>query len=82
MSKKEKLLQKALTNPKDFTFQDLETLLGHLGFRRIKTNAGSHMKWKNYENGTSFRAPYHDPVKRPYLKKLTKLIQNHLYENS
>lgn len=38
MSKKEKLIAKLKSNPKDFTFEDAESLLQYLGF--IRTNKG------------------------------------------
>lgn len=34
MSQKEKLISKLKSNPKDFTFDEAETLLGYLTFRR------------------------------------------------
>lgn len=35
MSRKEKLLQRLLQRPKDFTFEELSSLLGMLGYREI-----------------------------------------------
>ena len=32
MSKKEKLIKRLLSRPKDFTFDELETLMGYLGY--------------------------------------------------
>jgi len=37
MSKKEKLKMRLLSYPKDFTFSELVSLLGHFGFRIVKT---------------------------------------------
>lgn len=34
MSKKEKLIQRLKTRPKDFTFDEAETLLRYFGYRR------------------------------------------------
>ena len=47
MSKKEKLLQKLKSNPKDFTFDEMQNLLESFGFQRYekgKTN-GSRVKF-------------------------------------
>lgn len=35
MGQKEKLIQKLKSKPKDFTFQEAETLLGYLTYRRF-----------------------------------------------
>jgi hypothetical protein len=39
--KKQKLLRKALTNPKNFRFSDMVMLLGAFGFR-LSRSSGSH----------------------------------------
>ena len=52
MSKKEKLIKRLLARPKDFTFDELVTLLGHLGYQldtKGKTS-GSAVKFKNQNN--------------------------------
>ncbi len=36
MSKKEKLLQKLKKHPKDFTFDEMQTLLESMGFQRYE----------------------------------------------
>ena len=77
MTKREKLLQKALKAPKDFRFQDLESLLRQFGFRKIKTNAGSHFKWRHTEKMITYMAPKKNPVKQIYIKNLLKLLKVH-----
>ncbi|MDP1533595.1 MAG: type II toxin-antitoxin system HicA family toxin [Rubrivivax sp.] len=46
MSRKEKLLKRFLTNPpaSDFRWDELETLMGHLGFKLEETTGGSSHK--------------------------------------
>ena len=36
MGKREKLIKKLTSKPRDFTFEDAETLLGYLGYHRKK----------------------------------------------
>lgn len=47
MSKKEKLLQRFLTNPpvKDFRWEELVTMMGHLGFELHEPKGGSSHKY-------------------------------------
>jgi predicted RNA binding protein YcfA (HicA-like mRNA interferase family) len=44
MSKAEKLLQRLLTLPRDFTWEELVTVLRHLGYNEL-TNSGSRRKF-------------------------------------
>ena len=48
MGKKEKLIEKLKSNPKDFTFEEMETLLTALGFVRFN-------KGKTSGSGVMFR---------------------------
>ena len=47
MSKKEKLLQKLKSNPKDFTFDEMQNLLESFGFQRYEKGktSGSRVKF-------------------------------------
>ena len=44
MSKKEKLIAKLKSNPRDFTFDDAETLLRYLHFNRINKGRTSRSR--------------------------------------
>ena len=77
MSKKEKLLERLGTLPNDFRFDELETLLNQFGFAQVKTNAGSHFKWKNQEKNILYAAPRKNPMKRIYLKQLLEILEIH-----
>ena len=58
MSKKEKLLQRFLNQPKDFTFDELISLLGYFGFtsnNKGKTS-GSRIEFENIELGLKYLA--------------------------
>ena len=52
MSKKEKLIKRLLSRPKDFTFDELVTLLGHLGYIVCTggKSSGSRVKFKSKRN--------------------------------
>lgn len=47
MSKKEKLLQKLKSNPKDFTFDEMQNLLESFGFQKYEKGktSGSRVKF-------------------------------------
>ena len=56
MSRKEKLIERFKTQPKDFTFNELTTLLSGLGFvicNKGKTS-GSRVKFHNLNTKTAF----------------------------
>lgn len=75
MTKRNKLFAKAINNPKNFKFRDLEALLNQFGFKRLKSNAGSHFKWRNEQKLLTFMAPRNNPVKTIYVKNLTRLLK-------
>lgn len=45
MSKSDKLLTKAKSNPGSLTFKELENLLVRYGWKKIRKNHGSHQQW-------------------------------------
>lgn len=54
MSKKEKLIKRLKSKPKDFTFDEAETLLGYLSYEcsnKGKTS-GSRVSFNSKEHGT------------------------------
>ena len=75
MSKKEKLLEKCILKPHDITFRELEALLRHFGFARLKTNAGSHFKWRNEEKVITYMVPRRNPVKPVYIKEFLLILR-------
>ena len=68
MSKSEKLLERLLRRPKDFTFKELETLLLGLGFSlsNVGGTSGSAVRFINHANGHIIRL--HKPHPQPELK--------------
>ncbi|MCR4754576.1 MAG: type II toxin-antitoxin system HicA family toxin [Lachnospiraceae bacterium] len=53
MGQKEKLIKKLKSRPKDFTFDEAETLLGYYGYQRINKGktSGSRVMFSNTDNG-------------------------------
>lgn len=66
MGKYEKLKSRLVTRPKDFTWSELESLLGNLGFDLIKGN-GSRRKFFNPENKVLINL--HEPHPEKVLKR-------------
>ncbi len=56
MSKKEKLLKHLLSNPSDFTYEELVTLLGYFGYRQSDKGktSGSRVKFISDKNDVIF----------------------------
>ena len=79
MSQFEKLLKRIRTIPKDFTYDEMRTLLKHLGFEentKGKTS-GSSVSFFRKSDGRVFM--FHKPhpgniVKQCYLKKMLKML--------
>ena len=74
MSKKEKLLARLKAKPKNFTFDEAETLL--LSFGCIKSNKGktSGSRVLFYRNGSPFDLHKPHPRKELHGYQITKLI--------
>lgn len=74
MGKKEKLLQKAINNPKGLSFKDFETLLINFGWIFDRQN-GSH---KIYYSSNGVRLPIQDrkgKAKEYQVKQFIKIIE-------
>ena len=74
MAKFEKLIKRLLSNPKDFSFDELVTLLAGFGFRlsNMGSTSGSAVRFINKETGHIIRLhkPHPSPVVKQYLIKL------------
>ncbi len=70
MSKSEKLLQRFLSKPKDFTFEELRKLLESFGYEEAKTGktSGSRVAFINYRTKNIIRLhrPHPNPELKPY----------------
>lgn len=67
MSKKDKLIARLLAEPKDFTFEELSTLLGYFNYQKanLGKTSGSRVAFTN-EDGDYIRL--HKPHPRNILK--------------
>jgi len=80
MSKKEKLLKRLLSYPKDFTFDEAETLLSYYGFvlsNKGKTS-GSRVKFVSNKTGLPLllHKPHPSNILKPYqLEDIINKIQ-------
>jgi len=70
LSKKEKLAKRLLSRPSDFTFDELTTLLGHLGYSKEAAGktGGSRVTFAN-NDGDYIR------LHRPHPRNILKLYQ-------
>jgi hypothetical protein len=70
MSKSEKLLQRFLSKPKDFTFEELSKLLKSFGYEEAKTGktSESRVAFINHRTKNIIRLhiPYPNPELKPY----------------
>lgn len=81
MSKKEKLVQRLLMLPKDFTFAELESLLIQLGFEidNKGRTSGSRIRFYNREKQLQYLAHKPHPtsiIKSNALKDIVIYLQN------
>lgn len=69
MSKKEKLIKRLLLKPKDFTFDEMTTLLSFLGYELKKGGTGSGVKFikENSNEVINFHKPHPDGVLKRYI---------------
>ena len=69
MGQKEKLIEKLLNNPKDFTFQEASTLLNRFGYEQIKggKTGGSRIAFvNNKKDYIRMHKPHPRNILKPY----------------
>ena len=68
MSKKEKLLKRLLSRPKDFEFDELTTLLGHFDYYIVNTGktGGSRVSFTNGDDYIRLHKPHPRTILKPY----------------
>ena len=79
MGKKEKLIQRLKSKPKDFTFDEAETLLGYLSYSRSNKGktSGSRVMFINENNNSKILL--HKPHPRKELLKVqVRQLKEHL----
>lgn len=67
MSKKDKLLEKLLQKPKDFTFDEMVSLLSYLGYELKQGGTGSGVKF--IKDGSNEVINFHRPHPNGILKR-------------
>ncbi len=71
MSRKEKLIARLLSLPKDFTYDEMRTLLGYLGFeeRSKGKTSGSRVEYVKQEITILLHKPHPNNQLKPYQVK-------------
>ena len=67
MSKKDKLIDRLLKKPKDFTFDERESLLSYLGYELKQGGTGSGVKF--IKEGSNEVINFHKPHQSGILKR-------------
>lgn len=67
MSKKEKLVKRLLKLPKDFTFDEMESLLSYFGYKLKQSNTGSGVKFIQSDSNETIN--FHKPHPNGILKR-------------
>lgn len=67
-----KLIEKMKNRPNGIRFQEIEKVLEHFGYIRVRVK-GSHHHFRN-QDGDVITIPQHDPVKAVYVKDVLKRI--------
>lgn len=67
MGKHEKLLARLKSRPKDFTFQELDTLLSGFGYALNQSGSGSRVRFEHDDHSpVLMHKPHPSPVLKPY----------------
>lgn len=69
MSKAEKLIKRFLSKPKDFTYNELETLLRGFGYKEVKMGKTSGSRAAFIHDETKHIIRLHKPHPNPELKR-------------
>lgn len=67
MSKKDKLIDKLLKKPKDFTFDEMASLLSYFGYELKQSGTGSGVKF--IKEGSNEAINFHKPHPNGILKR-------------
>lgn len=73
MTKREKLLQKMLNNPRDWRIEDVKVLADYYGID-YRQPSGSHVTFR-LKSGSKLTIPAHKPIKPIYIEKFISLIE-------
>lgn len=81
MSKADKLVQRFLSIPKDFTFEELRKVLKGCGYEEIKTGKTSGSRVAFYNKELDAMIKFHKPhpssiMKRCYLREIERHLRD------
>ena len=77
MTKRDKQYQRIVNNPKDISFEELDSLLLSNGFKRHQPSGGSsHFIYRHQESHDKLTIPYKRPVKAIYVKQALAIIES------
>ncbi|MBE6784221.1 MAG: type II toxin-antitoxin system HicA family toxin [Ruminococcaceae bacterium] len=74
MSQKDKLIERFCRRPKDFTYDELRTLLAYFGYTEDTSGNGSRVKFYNNEldDVISLHKPHPENIVKQYVLKMVK----------
>lgn len=76
MTKKDKLIKKMKTSPRNISPDEIEKMLGWLNFDKRKNNADSHQTFKRKSDGKVFNLVLtNNPVKKYQVDDILKIIE-------
>ncbi len=79
MSKKEKLIKRLKSLPKDFTFEEADQLLGYLSYRRSNKGKTSGSRVEYYNDSINSEIELHKPhPRKELLEYQVKQLKVHL----
>lgn len=69
MSKKDKLIERLLKKPKDFSFDEMVVLLSYFGYKLKQGNSGSGIKFvkENSNEVINFHKPHPNGILKRYV---------------
>lgn len=69
MSKKDKLIDRLMSKPKDFTFDEMESLLSYFGYKLKQDGTGSGVKFIREGNNEviNFHKPHPNGILKRYV---------------
>lgn len=69
MSKKDKLIDRLMSKPKDFTFEEMSSLLSYFGFKLKQSGTGSGVKFIKEESNEviNFHKPHPNGILKRYV---------------
>lgn len=81
MAKLEKLLKKIKNNPTNTRFETIQKLLLHFGFEERQPSGGSsHFTYYKEGYHEIITIPRNKPIKKVYVKRVTRIIEQILQE--